>query len=97
MSVSELDAKRTEAMNIMMEWLLVLSSALNITQGELAHRVGISRQTYSALELGKKALSWNTFLSLFLFFLANEKTRNLLRKKPGYVYMVLGQIGRAHV
>ncbi len=90
MSVSELDAKRTEAMNIMMEWLLVLRSALNITQGELAHRVGISRQTYSALELGKKALSWNTFLSLFLFFLANEKTRNLLRKKPGYVYMVLG-------
>lgn len=63
-------------MRDMLEWLLVLRSALNITQVQLAQCIGISRQTYSALELGKKELTWNTFLSLslFLFFLVHEKT-----------------------
>ena len=54
MSVSELDAKRTEAMNIMMEWLLVLRSALNITQGELAHRVASPAKPTPPWSWGKK-------------------------------------------
>ncbi len=81
----ELEAKRKEVMQIMIEWLLVLRSSLNITQEQISYSVGISRQTYSSYELGKKPLTWGNFLSLFMFFMANEKSRNLLSKNPGYI------------
>lgn len=88
MNTTNLEKKRSEVMSIMLEWLLVLRSALNITQEQIAYSVGISRQTYSAYELRKKELTWRAFLSLFLFFMLNEKSRNLLSKKPGYIYTV---------
>ena len=88
MNTTDLEKKRSEVMSIMLEWLLVLRSALNITQEQIAYSVGMSRQTYSAYELIKKELTWSAFLSLFLFFMLNEKSRNLLSKKPGYIYTV---------
>ena len=88
MNTTDLEKKRSEVMTIMLEWLLVLRSALNITQEQIAYSVGMSRQTYSAYELSKKELTWSAFLSLFLFFMLNEKSRNLLSKKPGYIYTV---------
>lgn len=88
MNTTDLEKKRSEVMSIMLEWLLVLRSALNITQEQIAYSVGMSRQTYSAYELSKKELTWSAFLSLFLFFMLNEKSRNLLSKKPGYIYTV---------
>ena len=88
MNTTDLEKKRSEVMSIMLEWLLVLRSALNITQEQIAYLVGMSRQTYSAYELSKKELTWSAFLSLFLFFMLNEKSRNLLSKKPGYIYTV---------
>lgn len=88
MNTTDLEKKRSEVMSIMLEWLLVLRSALNITQEQISYSVGMSRQTYSAYELRKKELTWRAFLSLFLFFMLNEKSRNLLSKKPGYIYTV---------
>ena len=88
MNTTDIEKKRSEVMSIMLEWLLVLRSALNITQEQIAYSVGMSRQTYSAYELRKKELTWSAFLSLFLFFMLNEKSRNLLSKKPGYIYTV---------
>lgn len=88
MNTTDLEKKRSEVMTIMLEWLLVLRSALNISQEQIAYSVGMSRQTYSAYELSKKELTWSAFLSLFLFFMLNEKSRNLLSKKPGYIYTV---------
>lgn len=66
----------------------MLRSALNVTQEQIAYSVGMSRQTYSSYELGKKELTWSAFMALFLFFMVNEKSRNLLSKKPGYIYTV---------
>lgn len=88
MNLNELEIKRKEVMTIMLEWLLVLRSALNVTQEQIAYSVGMSRQTYSSYELGKKELTWSAFMALFLFFMVNEKSRNLLSKKPGYIYTV---------
>lgn len=85
MTQIELEAKREEVMQVMSEWLLVLRSSLNITQEQISYSVGISRQTYSSYELGKKPLGWGNFLSLFLFFMVNEKSRSLLSKKSGYI------------
>ncbi len=88
MNLNKLEIKRKEVMTIMLEWLLVLRSALNVTQEQIAYSVGMSRQTYSSYELGKKELTWSVFMALFLFFMVNEKSRNLLSKKPGYIYTV---------
>lgn len=88
MNLNKLEIKRKEVMTIMLEWLLVLRSALNVTQEQIAYSVGMSRQTYSSYELGKKELTWSAFMSLFLFFLVNAKSRNLLSKKPGYIHTV---------
>ena len=87
MNLNELEIKRKEVMTIMLEWLLVLRSALNVTQEQIAYSTGMSRQTYSSYELGKKELTWSAFMALF-FFMVNEKSRNLLNKKLGYIYTV---------
>lgn len=64
---------------MMHEHLVSLRAKADITQAELAHVVGISRQTYYAIETGQRAMSWNTYLSLLLFFDTNNHTRRMLR------------------
>ena len=59
--------------------LAPLRAKVGITQGDLAYLVGVSRQTYSAIENNKKTMSWNTYLSLILFFDYNQATHNMIR------------------
>lgn len=68
--------------------LPILRAAIGISQGELAEFIGVSRQTYCTLEIGKRQMSWNTFLSLFLFFISNTETNNLLKIKKGFITQV---------
>ena len=68
--------------------LPVLRAAIGISQGEIAEYIGVSRQTYCAFEIGKRQMSWNTFLSLFLFFISNAETNNLLKTKKGFITQV---------
>ena len=65
--------------------LILLRTKAEISQEELAKAIGISRQTYGACERGAKKMSWSTFLSLVLFFDANQKTRRMLRS-TGEIY-----------
>lgn len=46
------------------------------------------RQTYCAFELRKRIMSWSTFLTLFLFFISNEKTYDLMKTRKGYIAQV---------
>lgn len=64
---------------LLYENLVSLRAKADITQEELANIVGISRQTYYAIETGKRIMSWNTYLSLLLFFDTNNFTRSMLR------------------
>lgn len=59
--------------------LVTLRARAEISQDELATVVGISRQTYGAIERGARKMSWNTYLSLILFFDYNQKTHTMLR------------------
>lgn len=59
--------------------LAPLRAKISISQGELAALVGVSRQTYCAVENGKKMMSWSTFLSLILFFDYNQATHQMIR------------------
>lgn len=62
----------------MTENLPVLRAKLNITQEDLAEKIGISRSTIVSIENKKREMTWNTFLSLILVFTKNEDTNKLL-------------------
>lgn len=72
----ELD--RDKLIEILTDELPVLRAKLGISQDDISSIVGISRQTYSAIETKKRKMSWNTFLSLILFYGYNEKTTTLV-------------------
>ena len=84
---------KKQVTEIMQEWLPVLRSSINVTQAELGAAIGISRQTCSAIEIGKKEVSWTVFLSMFLFFIANPRSRTLIRKKENYIVSVFYHLG----
>lgn len=62
----------------MAENLVILRKKLNMTQADLAKRVGISRQTLMYIENRKRPMTWNIFMSLFGLFRENEDTSSLL-------------------
>lgn len=88
MNDKELSCKKSELIEELKSVLPILRAAISISQGELAEYIGVSRQTYCALEQGKRDISWNTFLSLFLFFTTNEKTKALLNTREGFIASV---------
>ena len=59
--------------------LPVLRAQAGISQEELANLIGVSRQTYSSVERKVRNMSWNTYLSLVLFFDQNKKTHTMFR------------------
>lgn len=59
--------------------LAILRTQGGVSQEELANLIGISRQTYSAIERKIRKMSWNTYLSLVLFYDHNQKTHQLMR------------------
>jgi len=58
--------------------LPVLRAKLGINQTELAEKIGIARQTLTAIESGKREMTWVTFVALTLLFMQNEETKALL-------------------
>lgn len=58
--------------------LPVLRAKLRVSQKEVSTIIGISRQTYSAIETRKRKMSWNTFLSLMFYFIVNEETAKMM-------------------
>ena len=75
---------KENCIEIMVENLVALRAKAGITQEELANLVGVSRQTYYAIETNRRALSWNTYLSLLLFFDTNISTHVMLRDLNAY-------------
>ena len=63
---NEREALKTELSDRLISLLPTLRTYLGISQQELVEYIGVTRQTYSALEQGKRKMSWSVFLSLFL-------------------------------
>lgn len=83
--------KTIEKKNIIKDFttaLPILRASLGISQAEVAEKIGISRQTYCALEQRKRDVSWNTFLSLFLFFYVNDASRKVMFSRKELIYQV---------
>lgn len=74
------------------EALPVLRASIGISQEEIAKYIGVSRQTYCAMEQKKRTMSWNTFLSLILLFYVNDNSKKVLESRKKFldcVYMFL--------
>ena len=65
-------------MKIMCENLSVFRAKLNISQEEVACKIGVTRQTISAVERGQRKMTWSNFLALVLVFFRNQSTKRML-------------------
>lgn len=74
--VDEFD--KAKSMIKMADNLKVLRNKLNLTQEELAGKIGISRQTLVSIENKKRNMTWNTFIALITVFRAEAGTSDLL-------------------
>lgn len=58
--------------------LPVLRAKARVSQEVVAEKIGISRQTYSGIETGKREISWTIFLALVAYFQNNELTKAMI-------------------
>ena len=72
--------------------LAVLRVKAGVSQADLCNIIGVSRQTYSAIENGRKKMMWPTYLSLVYFFDSIIDTRDMLRALPAYPKELLYRI-----
>ena len=73
------EARKKELVDILAGDLIVLRAKSGVSQDELSKSIGISRQTYQAIETGKRRMTWRTYLALLLFFDYNALTHDMLR------------------
>lgn len=74
------DEEKNQFIATMTPNLTVLRTKAEISQEELANLIGVSRQTYSSIERKVRQMSWNTYLSLVLFYDHNQKTHKMIRQ-----------------
>lgn len=68
------------SIDILLDNLAPLRARIGITQEEIANIIGISRQTYYALENRTREMSWTTYLALVFFFDSVEQTSEMLKE-----------------
>ena len=81
-----------EEKELLMNWFIdelpSLRAKLSISQDEVAKRIGVSRQTISAIESKRRKANWSLFLSMFVFFISNEATYNMMKLQKGFIATV---------
>lgn len=65
--------------------LPVLRARLGISQETIAQNIGLSRQTYCAIENGTRKMTWTIFMALVAFFDLNEATSVMLDQIPSFI------------
>ncbi len=75
--VKEID--KESLITVLTDQLPVLRAMIELSQEDISAIIGVSRQTYSAIETKKRRMTWNTFLLLILFFDKNEQTCGFLK------------------
>ena len=73
-----LSSKRRELIDALIIELPVLRARIGASQADISERIGISRQTYNAIENGKKSMSWTVFLLFYAVFSNDERTLQML-------------------
>lgn len=83
MGTEKTDNIKNRMTELLRNELPVLRAKARISQGELAKKIGISRQTYSSLETGKREMPWTTCLALIAYFQNNENTSKMINEING--------------
>ena len=86
------DEEQKEYTRALTEDLALLRVKAGISQEDLANMIGVSRQTYSAIECRRKEMSWQNYLSLVLFFDYNRSTREMFRGMASYPAKIIYRI-----
>lgn len=68
--------------------LPVLRAWIKVSQESLVEKLGISRQTYSGIETGKRKMTCTIFLALVGVFRHNEQTNMMLKQMPYFLESV---------
>lgn len=66
--------------------LPTLRGAVKASQDEIANAIGISRQTYCAIETKKRKMTWNYYMALILFFDYNPNSHDTIRQLDAFPY-----------
>ena len=77
------DKIRHNLIELLRRELPVLRTKAKVSQEEIASKIGVSRQTFSSIETGKREMSWTVFLALIAFFQNNDSTRQMLDNLEG--------------
>ena len=72
------EEEKGRLIDVLTEELPSLRAKIGFSQDDLCESIGISRQTYGPIENKRKRMSWNTFLSLLMFYMHNEKTAPII-------------------
>lgn len=83
------DAEKDKFISSLLPELVPLRIKAEISQEELANLIGVSRQTYSALERKIRKMSWSTYLSLIMFYDYNQKTHQMIHSMRIFPYDVI--------
>lgn len=86
------EKEKTELIEELTDELAVLRSKAAVSQEELSKIIGISRQTYGDIERKKRKMSWNTYLSLILFFDYTKSTHSMIRNLSSFPSKFLNDI-----
>jgi len=70
--------------------LPVLRARLGVSQEKMASSIGVSRQTYSAIETKTKKMSWTMFMALIAVLDLNEATSVMLDQIPDFIQTIRG-------
>lgn len=69
--------------------LISLRLKAGISQEEIANIIGTSRQTYGAIERQARKMSWDTYMSLIMFYDYNKKTHSALRRMKAFPHKLI--------
>lgn len=83
-----------EYVNRLYSKLGAIRAVLDISQDEFAHIIGITRQTYNAIETGRKVMSWSTYLAIVAILFSNDQTRRILKEFDLYPKEFVQRIAR---
>lgn len=82
--------KKERMIESLVKKLPIIRQEMHISQTELGEMVGLSRQSISAIERGTSKLSWNNYLAIMMFLLANEdKCSSIINNNNTYVNEVI--------
>ena len=76
--------RKIQLIDILTDELKVLRAKADISQQELADKMGVSRQTYGMIETKKQRMSWHHFMILLLLFKSSSGTADIIDRIGAY-------------